>query len=202
MRCQVDGAWQLQPASVWAKWQFQGLENDDGWWWLKLVASGDMLLCLLIWLWKRQPKHWYQWMNWFWWICSRYTVQPVRPVIVTCMYWRRFHPHRIKIEWHRYTQILCSCGLTWSGREVGIAAQTGECEPRRGQWGSCQHQHQDQLQHPADRVCKSERMHWEKEGKADYKYIKAMSKTCQGQKTLKTTEVSTDSCLRNKKHPS
>lgn len=192
MRCQVDGAWQLQTASVWAKWQFQGLENDDGWWWLKLVASGDMLLCLLIWLWKRQPKHWYQWMN-----CFDEYVADIQYSLWDLLLWPAC-TEDVSI----HTQILCSCGLTWSGGEVGIAAQTGECEPRRGQRGSCQHQHQDQLQHPADRVCKSERMHREKERKADYKYIKAMSKTCQGQKTLKTTEGSTDSCLRNKQHPS
>lgn len=28
----------------------QGLENDDGWWWLESVALNSMLVCLLVWL--------------------------------------------------------------------------------------------------------------------------------------------------------
>lgn len=37
---------------------------------------------------------------------------------------------------------------------MSVSVQTGECEPRRGQRGSCQHQHQNQLQHSPNRVGK------------------------------------------------
>lgn len=32
----------------------QCLENDDGWWWLESVALSSILVCLLVWLRKRQ----------------------------------------------------------------------------------------------------------------------------------------------------